>query len=144
MPALLGSLVPGVVFGIMRESGYPRLIAFFSAALVILDNAHVAQTRLILLDAPLILFMTLSLYSYIRFSKLRYREFSKPWWGWLSLTGVFLSLTISCKMVGLFAFLTVGTAVVVDLWGLLDIRRGHSIVRLLPTDRTTTNLPPPS
>lgn len=46
------------------------------------------------------------------------------------LTGVFLSLTISCKMVGLFAFMTVGTAVVIDLWNLLDIRRGLTIVRL--------------
>lgn len=32
-------------------------------------------------------------------------------------------------MVGLFAFMTVGTAVVIDLWNLLDIKRGHSIVR---------------
>lgn len=36
------------------------------------DNAHIAQTRLILLDAALIFFMALSLYSYIRFRKLRY------------------------------------------------------------------------
>lgn len=43
-------------------------------------------------------------------------------------TGVGLALTISCKMVGLFTFLTVGTAVLVDLWGLLDIKRGHTIV----------------
>jgi len=44
------------------------------------------------------------------------------------LTGVFLSLTISCKMVGLFAFLTVGTAVAIDLWNLLDVKRGYTIV----------------
>ena len=44
------------------------------------------------------------------------------------LTGIFLSLTISCKMVGLFAFMTVGTAVVIDLWNLLDIRRGYTLV----------------
>lgn len=37
-----------------------------------LDNAHVGQTRLILLDAPMILFMALAFYSYIRFYKLRY------------------------------------------------------------------------
>lgn len=43
------------------------------------------------------------------------------------LTGVFLSLTISCKMVGLFAFLTVGSAVLLDLWNLLDYRRGLTI-----------------
>lgn len=45
------------------------------------------------------------------------------------LTGVFLSLTISCKMVGLFAFLTVGSAVLLDLWNLLDYRKGLTIVR---------------
>lgn len=45
------------------------------------------------------------------------------------LTGIFLSLTISCKMVGLFAFLTVGTAVILDLWNLLDIKRGLTLVR---------------
>lgn len=49
----------------------------------------------------------------------------------MTLTGVFLSLTISCKMVGLFAFMTVGFAVVLDLWQLLDVRRGLSIVRAL-------------
>lgn len=38
-----------------------------------LDNAHIAQDRLILLDATLIFFMSLTLYAYIRFRKLRYR-----------------------------------------------------------------------
>jgi dolichyl-phosphate-mannose-protein mannosyltransferase len=41
-------------------------------------------------------------------------------------TGVFLSLTISCKMNGLFTFMTIGTAVAIDLWNLLDHRRGLS------------------
>lgn len=45
------------------------------------------------------------------------------------VTGIFLSLTISCKMVGLFAFLTVGSAVLIDLWNLLDYKRGLPIVR---------------
>lgn len=37
-----------------------------------IDNGHIAQTRLILLDAALIFFMALALYSYIRFRKVRY------------------------------------------------------------------------
>lgn len=37
------------------------------------DNAHVTQSRLILLDAALILFMSLSLLSYIKFHQYRYR-----------------------------------------------------------------------
>lgn len=49
----------------------------------------------------------------------------------MTLTGVFLSLTISCKMVGLFAFLSVGTAVAIDLWNLLDVKRGLTMVRLI-------------
>lgn len=55
-------------------------------------------------------------------------EFTAAWWSWMVLTGVFLSLTISCKMVGLFAFLTVGTAVAINLWNLLDVKRGYTIV----------------
>ncbi|GAA99574.1 glycosyltransferase family 39 protein [Mixia osmundae IAM 14324] len=127
LPALLGTLTVPVIYGIMRESGYPRIVGILSASLLLFDNAHIVQSRLILLDAPLILFMALSLYCYVRFHKLRYHEFSPEWWFWLFGTGVFLSLTISCKMVGLFTFFTVGTAVVIDLWKLLDVRRGYTM-----------------
>lgn len=37
------------------------------------DNAHVAQGRLILLDAILIFFISMTMYCYIRFRKLRYQ-----------------------------------------------------------------------
>ncbi|KAG9043252.1 hypothetical protein FS837_009835 [Tulasnella sp. UAMH 9824] len=126
-PAFLGSATVPIVFWIMKESGYPTAIAAFSAALVLFDNAHVAQTRLILLDAALVFFMALSLLAYIKFRKLRYHEYSPAWWGWLFATGTFLACTLGCKMVGLFTFLTVGVAVLVDLWQLLDIRKGLSI-----------------
>ncbi|SPO48220.1 probable PMT4 -dolichyl-phosphate-mannose--protein O-mannosyltransferase [Moesziomyces antarcticus] len=124
VPAIIGSLQVPLIYAIMRHSGYAPVIGVFSAALLLFDNAHIAQDRLILLDAPLILFMMLSLYSYIRFYKLRYNEFSLGWWSWLVATGVNLALTMSCKMVGLFTFFTIGAAVVWDLWKLLDIRRG--------------------
>lgn len=38
-------------------------------------------------------------------------------------------------MVGLFAFMTVGTAVIIDLWYLLDIKRGLTVVRYSPLTR---------
>lgn len=59
-------------------------------------------------------------------------EFTKQWWTWMLLTGIFLSLTISCKMVGLFAFMTVGTAVLVDMWNMLDVERGNDNVSQVP------------
>jgi len=95
LPAILGSLTVPIVYAIMKESGYSTVIAAFSAALILfglsssfispkhshlpgsLDNAHIAQSRLILLDATLIFFMSLTIYAYIRFRKLRYRYVSE-------------------------------------------------------------------
>lgn len=35
LPAILGSLTPPVIYGIMRESGYPRIVAILSAMLIV-------------------------------------------------------------------------------------------------------------
>ncbi|KAG9303275.1 hypothetical protein G9A89_013601 [Geosiphon pyriformis] len=124
LPATLGALLVPLTYLIMTESGYPVITAALAAGFVLFDNALIAQTRLILLDAMLVFFMLCTIYSYIRFYKLRLREFSREWWVWLITTGVLLSLTASVKMVGLFTVATIGVAVVYDLWELLDIQRG--------------------
>ena len=94
-PAALGSLTVPVVYAIMKESGYPTVVSAFSACLVLfgqsifvfefcsgvmiylyftlIDNAHIAQDRLILLDAQLVFFIALTIYAYVRFKKLRYQ-----------------------------------------------------------------------
>ncbi|KAK3945281.1 Dolichyl-phosphate-mannose--protein mannosyltransferase [Diplogelasinospora grovesii] len=123
MPAFLGALTVSVVYMIMWESGYSLPACVVAAGLVLLDNAHIGQTRLILLDATLVFAMACSLLCYIKFYKLRHQAFSKKWWKWLILTGFALSCDISTKYVGLFAFITIGSAVVIDLWDLLDIKR---------------------
>ncbi|WVQ76833.1 hypothetical protein IAR50_006507 [Cryptococcus sp. DSM 104548] len=123
--AFMGALTIPVVYSIMRESGYPVGIAAFSAALILFDNGHIVQTRLILLDAALILFMALALLCYIKFHQYRYREFTREWWFWLLSTGFWLACTLGCKMVGLLTFFTIGAAVLWDLWEILDIKRGH-------------------
>jgi dolichyl-phosphate-mannose-protein mannosyltransferase len=93
-----------------------------------LDNAQLSQQRLILLDATLVFSMAMSVWTYIRFYRHRHQPFSKPWWRWLIATGVSLSFVMSTKYVGLFTFFTIGGAVAVDLWNLLDYRRGLPIV----------------
>ncbi|WVN88694.1 uncharacterized protein L203_103907 [Cryptococcus depauperatus CBS 7841] len=123
--AFMGSLTVPVIFAIMRESGYPIAIAAFSSILLLFDNGHVIQTRLILLDAALVLFMSLSLLSYIKFSQSRYVEFSRRWFFWLVSTGFWLACTLGCKMVGVLTFFTIGAAVIWDLWEILDIKKGH-------------------
>ncbi|KAI9852630.1 MAG: hypothetical protein M1838_000078 [Thelocarpon superellum] len=128
LPALMGALTVPTVFLIMWESGYSLPAAVVAAGIVLFDNAHIGQTRLILLDATLVYAMASSLLCYIRFHKLRHEPFSRKWWKWLFLTGVALSCTISTKYVGVFTFLTIGAAVIIDLWGLLDInRRGGAL-----------------
>ncbi|KAK3044207.1 hypothetical protein LTS18_001889, partial [Coniosporium uncinatum] len=123
MPATLGALTVPVVFLIMWESGYSLPACITAAGLVLFDNAHIGQTRLILLDASLILSMALSVLCYVRFYKLRHAPFSRKWWKWLLLTGVSLSCVISIKYVGVFTFFSIGVPVMIDLWDLLDVNR---------------------
>ncbi|KAG9927080.1 dolichyl-phosphate-mannose--protein mannosyltransferase, partial [Aureobasidium melanogenum] len=130
MPASMGALTVSVVFMIMWESGYSLPACVLAAGLVLFDNAHIGQTRLILLDATLILFMALSVWSYIRFYKLRHAPFSRKWWKWLLLTGVCLSCVISTKYVGAFTFFSIGVPVAIDLWSLLDINRRQGALTL--------------
>lgn len=125
--ACIGALTVPLVFLTLRATGGSLPASLLSAFFLLIDNAHVTQTRFILLDAPLVLFMLCSLYAYVRFYAMRYNPRTLGWWGWMAATGVSLALTLSCKMVGLFGFCTVGTAVVADLWDLLDIRRGLTL-----------------
>ena len=123
MPALMGSLTVSTVFLIMWESGYSLPACIVAAGLVLFDNAHIGQTRLILLDASLVFAVALSLLCYVRFYKLRHVPFSRKWWKWLLLTGISLSCVISTKYVGVFTFFSIGVPVLIDLWDLLDVNR---------------------
>ncbi|KAJ5554429.1 Glycosyl transferase family 39 [Penicillium frequentans] len=123
MPATLGALTIPVVFLIMWESGYSLPACVLAAGLMVFDNAHVGEDRLILLDSTLVITMALSILCYVRFYKLRHQPFSRKWWKWLLLTGFCMSCVISTKYVGVFTFVTIGAAVAIDLWNLLDINR---------------------
>ena len=123
LPALLGSLTIPIVFLIMWESGYSLPACVLASCLVLFDNSHIGQTRLILLDATLVFFMALSLLCYIKFYKRRHEPFGRKWWKWLLLTGFNMSCVMSTKYVGLFIFIAIGCAVAIDLWDLMDINR---------------------
>ncbi|KAI7898413.1 glycosyltransferase family 39 protein [Cokeromyces recurvatus] len=124
LPATLNVISIGLIYQIMKESGYALLVCILSTAMYIFDNAMVTQNRLILLDSMLVVFMLATIYCYVKFRKLRHVSFSIEWWGWLTLTGVFMALTVSVKMVGLFLVALIGLSVIYDLWMLLDIKRG--------------------
>ncbi|KAF2750655.1 glycosyltransferase family 39 protein [Sporormia fimetaria CBS 119925] len=130
MPATLGALTVPVVFLIMWESGYSLPACVTAAGLLLFDNGHIAETRLILLDASLIFFMATSIWAYVRFYKLRHAPFSRKWWKWLLITGISLSCVISIKYVGAFTFFSIGIPVLFDLWDLMDINRRQGALTL--------------
>jgi dolichyl-phosphate-mannose-protein mannosyltransferase len=93
----------------------------------------------------MIFFLALTIYAYIRFKKLRYkyvfafvvllyylylhsRQFTIEWWTWLTLTGVFMACTWGSKVNGILAVFAIGIAVLIDLWDILDIDKGNSMV----------------
>lgn len=125
--AIQGTLTIPVMFLTMKTLNFSVLACVLSSCIVVFDNAHVIDSRLILLDATLILSVALTMLAYAKFSTYRRQPFTKWWWVWLLLTGVSLSLVISTKYVGVFTFFTIGLAVVYELWVLLDIKKGHSL-----------------
>ncbi|KAF2836211.1 glycosyltransferase family 39 protein [Patellaria atrata CBS 101060] len=131
MPATMGALTVPTVFLIMWESGYSLPACIAATGLVLFDNAHIGQTRLILLDATLVFAMALSVLCYIKFYKLRHVPFSRKWWKWLLLTGVALSCVISTKYVGVFTFFSIGVPVFLDLWDLLDVNRRQGALSMM-------------
>ncbi|KAJ3022078.1 hypothetical protein HKX48_007118 [Thoreauomyces humboldtii] len=123
LPASCGALIPPIVFLTLKEMGLSLAGATFGAMLLVLDNALITQSRLILLDSMLTLFAIISIYAWVKFQQQRRTPFTRKWYTWLSVTGIALACTAGVKMVGLLTIATVGVAVLFDLWDLLDYRR---------------------
>ena len=121
--AMLGTLTVSIMFNTLKELNFKAITCFFGALLVAVDNAHVTETRLILLDAILLISIAASFYSFVRFYKAQLRApFSPQWYIWLHLTGLSLSFVISTKYIGVMTYAAIGTGVIVNLWQLLDLR----------------------
>ncbi|CAN3371894.1 hypothetical protein DIURU_004628 [Diutina rugosa] len=129
LSAVQGTLVVPVLFLTMKTLGFSVSAALFSSVLVAFDNAQINDSRLILLDATLILAVTLTMYCYANYSKVRTQPWSVKWWFWLYATGISLSLVISTKYVGVFTYAAIGVGIAYELWILLDADRGLSMVQ---------------
>jgi dolichyl-phosphate-mannose--protein O-mannosyl transferase len=57
------------------------------------ENAMITQSRFILLDAPMMLFMGYTMLAWINFYNHRNRPFTRGWWFWLIQTGFSLFLS---------------------------------------------------
>lgn len=80
----------------------------------------ITLNQYILLDPPLLFFMTASVMGMIKVTKFTETEsFTRKWWSWLIFTGSMIACTISVKFVGLFVVLLVGFHTINDLWNVL-------------------------
>ena len=87
------------------------------------ENGFVTQSRLILLDSPLIVFTALTALCFTCFTNQHEqgpsKAFDASWWFWLVATGLCLGATASVKWVGLFTIAWVGSLTILQLWVLL-------------------------
>ncbi|PWN54061.1 putative dolichyl-phosphate-mannose--protein mannosyltransferase [Violaceomyces palustris] len=88
----------------------------FIAIMVLCDNAWLVISRFILLDSMLLCFTCTTVQGLAKFNTLQDRPFTKPWWFWLSFTGLSIGCVASVKWVGLFVTALVGVFTVEDLW----------------------------
>ena len=105
LPTLAGTLLPLIIYLLCLEIGFKRRTALLAGLLIVFENSILVQSRLILMDAFLILFGFIALLFYFKFrnkNKLNY----------LLLTGIFSALAFSIKWTGM-AFL--GIVVILEL-----------------------------
>lgn len=123
LPALCGVLAVPVMYLTLLAAGCRPASAVLGAGLVMFENALVTQSRLILLDSPLVLCTALTALSWTAFTNQHEQgprhAFTPAWWFWLAATGLSLGATVSIKWVGLFTIAWVGSLTVLQLWVLL-------------------------
>ncbi|KAJ2342523.1 hypothetical protein GGF43_005912, partial [Coemansia sp. RSA 2618] len=116
MPALLGAATVPATYATARACGYAVDTAALAALLVCVENGLVTQSRLILLDSPLVFFTVLTLLCWSMFWTAQDRPFSRTWWAWLLATGAMMGCAASCKWVAFFLIPAIGLSTLNDLW----------------------------
>ncbi|KAI7866959.1 Dolichyl-phosphate-mannose-protein mannosyltransferase-domain-containing protein [Spinellus fusiger] len=114
----VGALLAPMAYVTLREGGHSFFAALLAALAVCFENSLVTNNRLIMLDSYLLFFTAFTVMAWAKFHRQAQRPFQRAWWKWLTLTGMGLGFTVSCKWVGLFVIATVGCSTVKDLWRL--------------------------
>lgn len=93
LPTIAGTLLPIVIYFLALQLGFSRLAAFVLGIFLAVENSFIVQSRLILLDAFLLLFGFAALLCYFLW---RHQK-SK---GYLLSAGIFAGLAMSVKWTG--------------------------------------------
>ena len=120
LPALAGTALVVVVYQLLRELSASRKIATFAAALVLLDNAILVESRLILVDSMLLLFGIGAITCWLAAN----RSEGRRHWVLLAASGALAGMAVSTKWTGLACLGVIGV-----LW-LVRTLRGRAGWRL--------------
>ncbi|XP_054440807.1 protein O-mannosyl-transferase 1 isoform X2 [Pteronotus mesoamericanus] len=119
LPALAGALSVPMAYQIVWELGFSHCAAVGAALLMLIENALITQSRLMLLESVLIFFNLLAVLAYLKFHSQKRRPFSPSWWLWLALTGVSCACAVGIKYMGVFTYLLVLGVAAVHTWHLI-------------------------
>ncbi|XP_028612820.1 protein O-mannosyl-transferase 1 isoform X2 [Grammomys surdaster] len=120
LPALAGALSVPMAYQIVLELHSSHCTALGAALLMLIENALITQSRLMLLESILIFFNLLAVLSYLKFfNSQTHSPFSVHWWLWLMLTGVSCSCAVGIKYMGIFTYLLVLSIAAVHAWNLI-------------------------
>ncbi|CEH17793.1 glycosyltransferase family 39 protein [Ceraceosorus bombacis] len=130
LPALMGVALAPLSYLTLRALSLRGTSALVGAMLVTFDNALTTQSRLILLDSPLLFFTAITTFCWVSFCiEDKRRTFGREWWVWLTFTGAGLGAVASVKWVGFFTIATIGLNTIFQLWAHLgDVRQPMSRV----------------
>ncbi len=128
LPALLGALVIPTFWLMLRRLGATRKVAAFGAALLLLDNALLDESRFVFMDIVLV---WAGLAAVTAFLVARARQ-GRARWGWLASAAVLAGASVSIKWTGLSALGLIGGAWLVDAWR----ARAHAPLRRLAGEAT--------
>ena len=104
LPALAGAALVAVFYQLMRELTASRRVATFGAALLLLDNAILVESRLILVDSMLLLFGISAITCYLASR----RRTGRAHWILLTSSAVLAGMAASTKLTGLSALGVIG------------------------------------
>jgi len=125
-PALAGTLLPLIIFGVLRQLGAGRAAAFFGGLLLVFDNALTIHARIIGLDSILLAatFGALGLYLAAEKAATARRRALLSF-----LSGCAAGLAVGTKFTGLAIVGLIGWCLVVRIW------RGKKRAGIAPTLR---------
>ncbi|MBV9031959.1 MAG: phospholipid carrier-dependent glycosyltransferase [Pseudonocardiales bacterium] len=104
LPALAGTALIAVFYQLMRELTASRRVATFGAALLLLDNAILVESRFILIDSMLLLFGIGAITCYLASR----RHTGRAHWILLTSSAVLAGMAAATKLTGLSALGVIG------------------------------------